>query len=120
MSREWGDVAFEERQAIFGKMKAVLEEEGHVDTVTIKSLDQFVGNLSAGEMMNQCHLIVEGSFSADKKDSIAPLKEKLQAAAGDVKMTSEMSASIAQGDPMGEIPKQTPIAGGDPVSVTHT
>jgi len=95
MTKQWGDVNMEERAKIFQAMKEAIEAEGCQDVVTIKSLDQFVGNLAQGEMMNQCHLIVEGTFKADEKAKIQPLLEKLQAAAGDVKITSEMSASIA-------------------------
>lgn len=119
MSKAWGDVPMEDRKAIFEKMKAVIEEEGVGAHVTVKSLDQFVGNLSGGEMMNQCHLIIEGSFPADKKASIGPLKDKLMAAAGDVAMRCELSASIAQGDPMGEIENQTVMEGDDMVAVKH-
>jgi len=90
------------------------------DVCTLKSLDQFVGNLAAGEMMSQCHLIVKGSFSADKKALIAPLKEAITAAAGEVAVKCELSASIAQGDPMGTIENQTPMGGEDMMNVTHT
>lgn len=52
MSREWGDVNAEDRQVAIEKVAAVLKEEGMEDKVKIKSLDQFVTNLSAGEKMN--------------------------------------------------------------------
>jgi len=101
-------------------MSDAIKAEGVADICTLKSLDQFVGNLSAGEMTIQSHLIVEGSFPADKKGLIAPLKEAITAAAGDVAVRCDISASIAQGDPMGTIENQTPMGGEDMMNVTHT
>ena len=52
MSREWGDVNTEDREVAIAKVAAVLKEEGMDDKCEIKSLDQFVTNLSVGEKMN--------------------------------------------------------------------